>query len=953
MVEAGRSPNIEILSNADLLSLKGKPGSFKAELNLRPRYIDADRCTGCGLCTTYCPKHLADSYNEGLDLTRPIHIDYPQAVPATYFIDPASCMHLTHNTCQICVPVCRSNAIDFTQKAKKVTLDIGAVVMSPGFGRVPDEALTKYSYGAHPDVVTSIEFERLLNPSGPFEGEVRCLSDKRHPRKIAFIQCVGSRDLGCGNGYCSSVCCMYAIKEAMVAKEHDPDCEITIYYMDLRTQGKDFDAAKVKAEEHYGIKFVRAKVADVIPWKKNLKLTYATMDGVHRFDAFDMVVLSVGLNAPADAKNLADITGIELNQYDFSKTDTFDPLATSKKGIYTIGAFQGPKDIPESVTQSSAAAGLAAGLVKAQRGKGIVVKTYPAEKPLKAKDEPRIGVFVCHCGINIAGVVDVAKVDDYTKDMDGVVFHAQSLYSCSQDAQKVIKEMIQLHDLNRVVIAACSPRTHEPLFQETLKDAGLNRSMFEMVNIRDHCSWVHANEPEKATEKSMDLVRMGIAKARHIKPLSEQTVPVIDKAIVIGGGIAGMTAALNLAEQGFQTTIIERNAKLGGHLLEQRYTLAGESTADYLKTVTDKLAKNKLVDVLNNSEMAELSGFIGNFASVVKSKKGKKSIEQTIDHGVVVVATGGREHIPAQVLGKKLPKSAKIITQKALEIQLAGKGKTRAPKSVVMIQCAGSRGDDLAYCSKTCCTQAVKNSLKIKEINPESQVIVLYRDMRTYGFAEDAYREAREKGVIFIPYSMDKLPTLKAKGAKVEVAFFDPLLQDDVTINPDLVTLSVGTVPEDTAELSKLLKIPVNSDNFYLEAHVKLRPVEMPVSGVFLCGLAHSPKPLDEIIVQAQAAAGKAAIPLVKGKVSVDPIVSNINKDKCIGCRLCVSLCPYQSIQMLKVDKKPKAETVVASCKACGICASHCPTFAITMGGYTNEQITSQIEAFGEAIEEA
>jgi heterodisulfide reductase subunit A len=953
LVEAGRSPNIEILSNADLLSLTGKPGNFKAELNLRPRYIDADRCTGCGLCTTYCPKHLSDSYNEGLDITRPIHIDYPQAVPATYFIDPASCMHLTHDTCQICVPVCRSNAIDFSQKAKKVTLDVGAVIMSPGFGRVPDEALTQYSYGDHPDVVTSIEFERLLNPSGPFEGEVRCLSDRRHPKKIAFIQCVGSRDLGCGNGYCSSVCCMYAIKEAMVAKEHDPDCEITVYYMDLRTQGKDFDAAKVRAEEQYGIKFVRAKVADVIPWKKNLKLTYSTMDGVHRFDAFDMVVLSVGLNAPADAKNLADITGIELNQYNFSKTDTFDPLATSKEGIYTIGAFQGPKDIPESVTQSSAAAGLAAGLVKAQRGKGIVVKKYPKEKAFKAKDEPRIGVFVCHCGINIAGVVDVAKVDDYTKDMEGVVFHAQSLYSCSQDAQKVIKEMIQLHDLNRVVIAACSPRTHEPLFQETLKDAGLNRSMFEMVNIRDHCSWVHANEPEKATEKSMDLVRMGIAKARHIQPLSEQTVPVTDKAIVIGGGIAGMTAALNLADQGFHTTIIEKNAKLGGHLLDQRYTLAGESTADYLKTVTDKLVKNKLVDVLVNSELAELSGFIGNFASVVKIKQGKKAVEQTIDHGVVIVATGGRDHVPAQVLGKKLPKSDKIITQKELEIQLAGKGKTRAPKSVVMIQCAGSRGDDLTYCSKTCCTQAVKNSLKIKEINPEAQVIVLYRDMRTYGFAEDAYREAREKGVIFIPYSMDNLPKLSAKGAKVEVAFFDPILQDDVTINPDLITLSVGTVPEDTEELSKLLKIPVNADKFYLEAHVKLRPVEMPVAGVFLCGLAHSPKPLDEIIVQAQAAAAKAAIPLVKGVVSVDPIVSNIDKDQCIGCRLCVSLCPFQAIKMVKVDKKPKAETIVAACKACGICASHCPTFAITMGGYTNEQITSQIEAFGEAIEEA
>ncbi len=921
---------------------------------MRPRYIDADKCTACGLCTTYCPRHLVDSYNEGLDITRPIHIDYPQAVPATYYIDPEACLHLLHDTCQICVPTCRSKAIDFKQKTKEITLEVGAVIMSPGFGKVPDEALTKYSYGEHPDVVTSLEFERLLNPSGPFEGEVRCLSDRRHPRKIAFIQCVGSRDLDCDNGYCSSVCCMYAIKEAMVAKEHDPECEITIYYMDIRTQGKDFDAARIKAEEHYGIKFVRAKVADVIPWKKNLKLTYSTMDGVHRFDAYDMVVLSVGLDSPAGAKELANISNIELNQYDFCKTGTFSPLNTSREGVFVAGAFQGPKDIPESVTQSSAAAGVAAGLVKAQRGKGIVVKKYPKERKITEKEEPRIGVFVCHCGINIAGVVDVAKVDDYTKDMDGVVYHAQSLYSCSQDAQKVIKEAIQLHDLNRVVIAACSPRTHEPLFQETLKDAGLNRNLFEMVNIRDHCSWVHANEPEQATEKSMDLVRMGIAKARNIQPLPEQTVPVTRKAIVIGGGIAGMTAALNMADQGFHTSIVEKDDKLGGHLLDQRFTLSGENTADFLKDVTAKVTKNKLIDVFVNSEMEEVSGFVGNFSSIVKTNgtKGKKAKEQSVDHGVIIVATGGREYQPEKVLGKKVPKSDNIITQKELEIRLAGKGKSGAPKSVVMVQCAGSRGDELAYCSKTCCNQAVKNALKIKEKNSDSQVIVLYRDMRTYGYAEDAYREAREKGVIFIPYSMDNKPLLSAKGSKVEVNFFDPILQEDVVYNPQLVALSVGTVPEETEELSKLLKVPVNSDKFYLEAHVKLRPVEMPVSGVFLCGLAHSPKPVDEIVVQAQAAAAKAAIPLVRGEVDVEPIVSHVDKDKCIGCRLCASLCPYQAIQMIKVDKRPKAETIVASCTACGICASHCPTFAISMGGFTNEQITSQIEAFGQAIEE-
>ncbi len=940
MVEAGRSPNIEILTNTDLLSLKGKPGNFKAEIHLRPRYINADDCTACGLCTTYCPRHQLDEYNENLNITRPIHIDYPQAVPATYYIDPRSCLHLTHETCQICVPVCQSKAIDFSQKPEERTLEIGAVIMSPGFGRISEETLEKYSFGKHPDVVTSIEFERLLNPSGPFAGEVRCLSDNRHPHKIAFIQCVGSRDIGCENGYCSSVCCMYAIKEAMVAKEHDPEADITVYYMDIRTQGKDFDAAQKRAEDK-GIKFVRAKVADVMPWGDHLRLTYSTLDGKHSFKPYDMVVLSVGLESPPDAQKLADMGGFDLNKYNFCATDTFAPLATSKDGILVAGAFNGPMDIPESVTQSSGAAGIASGLIKKQRGKGIIHKTYPDEKELG--DEVRIGVFVCHCGINIGSVVDVPGVSDYAGDMEDVVYYTESLYSCSQDAQDVLKEKIKEHNLNRVVIAACSPRTHEPLFQETLKDAGLNRSLFEMVNIRDQCSWVHANEPDAATDKSKDLVRMAVAKARLIQPLPEQTVPVNKTGLVIGGGIAGMTAALSLADQGFSCALIEKQASLGGNYKK----------LDHTKKLIDKIKKNKLIEVYTNSELQQTSGFVGNYSSVISSGKGSKSKETTLDHGIIIIATGANEHRPETVLGNTIKYSKNVVTQSELAEQLAGKGKSRAPKSIVMVQCAGSRGDDLNYCSKTCCTTAVENALKIKGINPDSQVVVLYRDIRTYGYAEDLYQEARQKGVLFIPYEMDSKPSITAKGSKITVSFFDPILQDDIIMNPQMVALSVGMVPEETDVLSKLLKVPVNADNFFLEAHVKLRPVELPVDGVYVCGLAHSPKPVNEIIVQAQAASAKAAMPLVKGYVTVDPIVSNVDKNICIGCKLCTTLCPYQAIQMVKDENnRPKAETIVASCKACGICASHCPTFAISMGGFTNQQINSQIEAFGKDIKE-
>ena len=935
-----------MITNADFLALEGKPGNFTAKLNIRPRYIDADACTACGLCTQYCPKHHSDPYNEGLSITRPIHIDYAQAVPATYYIDPSTCMYIQHDTCQICVPVCQSHAINFNQKPELRDLKVGAVILSPGFGKIAPEVLEKFSYGKHPDVVTAYEYERMTTSSGPFLGEIKCFSDGRHPKSMAFIQCVGSRDLGCDNGYCSSVCCMYAIKEALVTKEHDPEVDITIYYMDIRTQGRDFDAARERAEA-IGIKFVRAKVADVTPWENHLKLTYSTLDGQHKFDSHDMVVLSVGLESPKDAKGISNTTGIELNNYDFCKTETFTPLQTSEKGIVVAGAFQGPKDIPESATQASGAAALASIILKTQRGKGTESKEYPDELSITDDDEVRIGVFVCHCGINISSVVDCPDVAEDSGKMKNVTYFTEQLYSCSQDSQEQIKQTIKDQKLNRVVIAACSPRTHEPLFQETLKDAGLNRNLFEMVNIRDHCSWVHANEPEAATDKSKDLVRMAVSKAAHIQPLPEQTVPVTPKALVLGGGVAGMTVALTLAEQGFESVLVEKSSTIGGNLKKLKNTLAGDTVASYLKTLTAKVNKSAKIDVVTDAALAQTAGFIGNFNSIIESGKGQEKKEQTFDHGVIVVATGGHEHRPDLY---ELGKSKKVVTQQELETNLAGRAKGRAPNSIVMIQCAGSRGEDLNYCSKVCCNHAIKNILKIKEINPDSQIIVLYRDMRTYGFAEDSYLEARKKGVIFIPYEVDRRPVVTSQGTNVQVDFFDSIMQEEVSMTPDLVTLSVGIVPDGTAELSKMLKLPTTANGFFLEAHVKLRPVEAAVGGVYICGLAHAPKPVEETIAQAQAAAAKAAIPLVKGVVTVDPIVSSVEQDNCIGCGICTSLCPYGAIIMEKVDKKRKARTISASCKACGICASRCPTFAISMGGFTNEQLISQIEAFGNKV---
>ncbi len=939
MVEAGRSPNIKILTNATLEALEGEVGRFTARVHRLPRFINEDLCTGCGTCTMYCPVLISDKYNEELVLTRAPHKDYPQAVPTSFYIDPKKCLFLNHETCQICVPTCQAKAIDFSQKEEWLDLSVGAVVLAPGFGRIDDAVLARHGYGRFPDVVTSLELERIMCASGPSRGEIIRPSDGRHPERIAFLQCIGSRDISCNNGSCSSVCCMYAVKEATIIKEHAPDVDVTIFYMDMRTQGKGFDASRQRARDTAGLKFVRSRVADIRERGDRLRLSYVDGRGYHNEEDFDMVVLSVGLESPEDALSLAKVAAIDLNQYDFCRTKEFSPLQASRPGILVAGAFQGPKDIPESVTQAIGSAAAAGEILHDVRGTEVVKKEYPPE--MEVSGEPRVGVFVCNCGINIGGVVNVPEVVDYAATLDGVVHVDGSLYACSQDTQGAIKEMIRTHNLNRVVVAACTPRTHEPSFQETLRDIGLNRCLFEMVNIRDQCSWVHAHEPEQATIKAKDLVRMAVAKARLLAPLPEQTVPVIPSALVIGGGMAGMTAALSIAEQGFECFLVEKSPQLGGNLRRLKTVLTGEDPQRLLSETEDQVRNQPRIRVYTGATVESVSGYIGNFKTTLRMDTETEDVE----HGVVVIATGGREHRVNKYL---YGQSKQVVTQLELEEILSSPEKAARINEVVMMQCAGSRGDDLTYCSKVCCGQAVKNAITLKNLNPKANVYVLYRDIRTYGLREMYYRLAREKGVVFIEYDRSNPPVVSQEGDRIAVEFEDTLLGERIRLEPDLLALSVGIVPSEIEDLAKALKVPLTQENFFMEAHVKLRPVEMAVAGVYVCGLAHAPKPIDESIAQAKAAAGKACIPLAKGFVSVEPIVSSVDRGKCIGCGICESLCPYKAIRLVKVENKKKAETIAASCKGCGICASHCPTMAISMGGFTTEEIMAQIKAFGQ-----
>jgi heterodisulfide reductase subunit A len=737
---------------------------------------------------------------------------------------------------------------------------------------------------------------------------------------------------------------MYAIKESVIAKEHDPDLDITIFGMDMRSYGKDFDGFVDRAQDEYGVGFARSRIASLEedPETRNLSLRYETEEGEIKDEEFDMAVLSVGLDRIEGAERLARAAGVELDRFGFCRTSEFSPVETTRPGVFVCGAFSGPMDIPETVAQASGAAAKASGLLSGARGTLTVERSYPPEREVAAEDEPRIGVFVCRCGINIGGVVDVPAVVEYAKTLPNVVFAEENLYTCSQDTQVAIREKIKEHDLNRFVVAACTPRTHEPLFQETCQQAGLNRYLFEMANIRDQCSWVHMHEPERATRKAKDLVRMTVAKARRLRPLARMKVDVDRSALVIGGGPAGLTAAAGLADEGFDVTLVERKDVLGGRLREITALLSGESPGEGLQRLIERVERDPRIEVVTGAEVKDVKGYVGNFVITLDVGGATRELKR----GAVVVATGASERALTEY---GFGESDRIITQSELDRRLAD-GDLGA-RSVVMIQCVGSRSDEHPYCSRVCCSTAVKNALRIKERSPETQVHVLYRDMRTYGLRESAYREAREKGIVFTRFDEERPPEVSVRDGRVAVRFREPLLGETIEIEPDLLVLSAGMAPnESNRDLAKLLKVPVNADGFFLEAHVKLRPVDFATDGVFVCGTAHAPKHVDESIAQASAAASRACTLLAAGSIETEGVVAEVDRELCSKCGICESNCPYAAIEKDPEDGFARVTEVL--CKGCGVCASNCPERAITIRHFRQEQIMEQVHAALEGFEE-
>jgi len=935
LVECGRHININVMTNTEVKEIKGEIGNFKVNLINRPRYIDPVKCTGCGVCAQNCPMRAIDKFNQGLNLRSATYIEYPQAVPLVYVIDRETCIG-----CGICEKVCLAGAVKYDDYEKTTEIEVGSIILATGFKPFDPSTYDTYSYTKFANVITSMEFERILSASGPYKGNLLRPYDLKAPRKIAWIQCVGSRDINIGDkGYCSSVCCTYAIKEAIIAKEHSKQpLDTAIFFMDMRTYGKDFDKYYNRAKEQ-GIRFIRSRVhtVDHIPGTEDLRITYATEDGRIETEKFDMVVLSVGLEISKDVIELANRLGIKLDHYNFAATSSFDPITTSVPGIYVCGAFQGPKDIPHSVMEASAAACASSIDLKEARNTLVKEKTYPEERSVIG-EEPRIGVFVCHCGINIGGVVNVPEVRDYAKELPYVVYAEDNLFTCSADTQERIKNAIKEYKLNRVVVASCTPRTHEPLFQETCREAGLNRYLFNMANIRDQCSWVHMHEPQKATEKAKELVKMAVAKAALQEPLEEIKVGVIPSGLVIGGGIAGMEAALGLADQGFKVHLIEKSDRLGGQALNLRKTWKGEDIKGYLNTLVKRVLNHELIDVYINSEVKDVTGFVGNFKTTISCNGENKDIE----HGIAIIATGAHPLKPDEYL---YGKNENVLCWPELDKKIEeDRDYIKKAKCCVFIQCVGSRDEKRPYCSRVCCTHAISNALDLKEINPDMDIYIIYRDIRTYGEREDLYKEARKKGIIFIRYDLDSKPKVEEIDGKLKIEVKDHVLGRPIHLYPDFISLQTAIIPNDIEDLAKLFKISLNEEKFLLEAHMKLRPVDSSTDGIFLCGMAHSPKDISESITQARAAAMRASSVLAKGMVKVEPIVSKVDKEKCIGCGLCERICPFGAIKLVEVEGLGmRAENISASCKGCGLCAASCPQKAIDMYHFSDSQIEASL----------
>ena len=924
-------PNIEFLPLTEVEKVEGEAGKFSVTLRRKPLGVKRDLCSGCGLCTQVCPVEVASEFNQGLDKRKAIYIRNPLVAANAYLIDWENC-----TKCGACVEKCPSQAINLGEQDETREIEVGAIVLSTGFEEFNPQLTTQYGYQRYTNVVTSIEMERILSPSGPWQGKLVRPSDGKTPRSIAFLQCVGSREIAWN--YCSSACCMYAIKEAILAKEANPDIDVSIFYMDIRAFGKGNYKYFLEAKEKYGINFVRCRVPVIKqePQTGDIFFIAKAEDGKLEKYRFELVVLSVGQVPPPRFADLSQTLGVELNKWGFCQTEEFSSVKTSREGVYVCGSASAPKDIADTLVEAGAAA--------CQVSKLLSIPGSPVEAAeagggeITEEEEPMTAVIVCRCGEEIGSVVDINKLIEFSKELSGVVHVAEVPYLCQRDTLEKLIGEIKKSRANQMIFAACPPSTCGGLVTSALREAGLNQLFVQFVNLREGVAWVHKEQPVAATEKAKRLVAMAAERARLQKGSAASPSVVQGGALVIGGGLSGLVAALSVAGQEYEVHLVEKSSELGGNLRDIHSTLLGNDPQKLLGDIIQEVEASPMIHVYKETEVAQVGGYAGNFDVSLTSQEQ----EIPLQVGAAIIATGGSEYQPSEYL---YGQSDCVVTQRELEQRLnSGELKPESLDLVVMIQCVGSRNNERPYCSRICCNQALKNALKLRQLNPETQVFILYRDLMSYGFMEEYYTQAREAGVIFIRYELDEEPQVELEQEALKVEIKEPALGDRLILEPDLLVLSPAIIPQDSNQgLAQMLGLELTEEGFFREAEIKFRPVDFNKEGVFACGLALSPRSIGESIAEAQAAAQRAVTLLSREQLQPSPIVAEVNERWCTGCEVCIEACPYGA----RVKDSDKGVVVVreALCYGCGACVAACPSGAAKLRRFTDKQVFSMIDA--------
>ncbi len=961
-----RHPNIQVLTNTQVLDVSGTEGDFSVSLRQYPRYVNSERCTNCGLCAEVCPVEKPREFEAGLSKRKAAYKIAPRAIPNSYVLDRGPYC----DGCNRCEQVCPTHAISLNASPVDETAHVNSIILAIGNQLYDAHLSEEFGYGRFANVLTSMEFERLASRAGPTEGAITRPSDGAVPKKIAWLQCIGSRDQN--HTYCSSICCMYATKQAIFARERIPEVESRIFLMDERAFNKDYRDYMDKAHEQYGLGVTRCRVSSIKEDLKtrSLNLQVVGEDGRVHQETYDMVVLSLGMEPPAQASVLARKLGVSLTESGFCETQPFAPLNTSRPGVYACGAISAPKEIAESLIEASGAAAQVMRSLPGQLGHPSAIREYPflardADLPPERDvtgEALRTGVFVCDCGGAISQFVDTDAVVRTASDLPGVSKAERVNFLCLSEGQARIRLSLAKGEINRVVVAACSHRTHEPLFQRVVREGGLNSYLLDQANIREQCAWVHRKDREAATRKAKEMVRMSVGRAATLLPAHKETLKPTQRTLIIGGGVSGMSAALAIADSGYEAVLVEREKTLGGNLKNLHFTVQGEDPQRLLRDLTERVQKSKRIQVYTNSRVVEHTGRVGEFTSTVETCAGNGSAPNriTIQHGATVVATGAQEQKGTQY---GLGLDSRVMTQQQFEALLAqSPDKVATLKNVVFIQCVREPGTP-QYCSRVCCTTTMKNALRIKALNPDCRVVVLYKDIVTYGLREQYYTEARKQGVLFVRYNDASKPKVEFQNergesqewntiprehsplGRIQVRAQEPALNEELVFEPDLLVLSTAITPSDgTRDLAAILQVPVNAEGFLLEAHVKMRPTDFVEEGAFVAGMAQYPKFIEDSIAHALSASAHAITLMSQAPMYIGGTIAVVNSDKCVGCLTCVRVCPYE---VPRIDPERIGNGGIrgaawidpARCQGCGTCTGECPATAIQLVNYRDEQM--------------